>query len=313
MCKFAYADDEIDALAMKKTIRTLRVPDELFEMAYLDLKTGEDETKIYDDAEHFTITMTNPAFSYLPSSIFFPSRRVMLRYKRVKYLDLDYRSAGLYFCSISRTVDLYWDNYNDGYSISFNTNGGSAIPIFITGLHNKWFLRRHSETRVCFFRVVCESRLTTPYVFPATMPDLDVMIYANGFRQPIPRFSLSIIYKSSTAPIPWPMWRIAPLRPIVFYSGSKNFIGFTMPAPQSVLIKPDGSSIVRYYYTRAIYTATFHSGVVDTENVITKLKYGASLNAPIMAASGYTFINGMPLCLLTCRRKTRLYRFMEQK
>jgi hypothetical protein len=41
--------------------------------------------------------------------------------------------APLVFTSapIQRTIQLYWDNYNDGYAIVFHSRGGSAVPMIL--------------------------------------------------------------------------------------------------------------------------------------------------------------------------------------
>ena len=289
---FAYAEEDVDELAMKKTIRTLSVPDALFEMAYLDLKTGEDDTKIYDDAEHFTITMTNSAFSYTPSTNILSVNPGNAKVQQGQMI-LTWITAPLAFTSapISRNIDLYWDNYNDGYSISFNTNGGSSLPILIARL-NATITPPAAPVKqgYVFGGWFANEKLTTPYTFPATMPDTDIMIYAKwtpATNTPVTvehylqelngSYSLTTVENRTAT------------TDSVFTPAPKSFIGFKTPSSQNVTVKPDGSSVLRYYYTRAIYVATFDPGLAGGEIVVNKLKYGASLTIPAMSASGYTF------------------------
>ena len=71
----------------------------------------------------------------------------------------------------------------------------------------------------------------------------------------------------------------------------KTYEGFTAPAKQTVEIKADGSTVVRYEYTRNSYAITWNfnggsaSGDYSTGNVL----YEASINAPTPTKKGYTF------------------------
>jgi len=289
---FAYAEDDVAELAMKKTIRTLSVPDALFEMAYLDLKTGEDDTKIYDDAEHFTITMTNAAFTYTPSTNILSVNPGNAKVQQGQMV-LTWITAPLAFTSapISRNIDLYWDNYNDGYSISYNTNGGSSLPILIARLNANITPPSAPEKQgYVFAGWFADEKLTTTYTFPASMPDTDIMIYAKW--NPATNTKVTVEHYLQELNGTYTLATVedrTSTTDSIFTPAPKSFIGFTTPQSQGVTVKPDGSAILRYYYVRGIYTATFNPGVTGGEIVVNKLKYGASLNVPAMSASGYTF------------------------
>ena len=74
VCDYAYGQDSVKDIKMKRDVKTVRLPDTYFEMQYLDMKEGLDDnneyfTKVYDDSDrYFSITMTNPAFSYDPET-----------------------------------------------------------------------------------------------------------------------------------------------------------------------------------------------------------------------------------------------------
>ena len=61
-------EEEITEISLKKHVQTFEVPDTLFTMSYLDLKTGETGEGFYDDAKSFKIEITNNAFSYDPKT-----------------------------------------------------------------------------------------------------------------------------------------------------------------------------------------------------------------------------------------------------
>jgi len=68
-----------------------------------------------------------------------------------------------------------------------------------------------------------------------------------------------------------------------------TFAGFTSPAAQSVTVNADGSTVVKYYYTRNTYTITFvFSDGESTDHVITKL-FGTKIVMPQPQRDGYGF------------------------
>ncbi|MEI3200645.1 MAG: hypothetical protein V8S21_01260 [Lachnospira eligens] len=74
VCDFAYNQDSVKDVRMKRDVKTVRLPDTYFEMQYLDMKEGLDKNdeyfrKVYDDSDrYYVIAMTNPAFSYDPAT-----------------------------------------------------------------------------------------------------------------------------------------------------------------------------------------------------------------------------------------------------
>ncbi len=73
----------------------------------------------------------------------------------------------------------------------------------------------------------------------------------------------------------------------------KNYTGFTEPSVQTVTIKGDGSTVVKYYYTRSNYTFTYVLGNGEN-NAILPIKFGdwvLQRNDPVR--EGYTFVGWM--------------------
>ena len=70
----------------------------------------------------------------------------------------------------------------------------------------------------------------------------------------------------------------------------KSYEGFTAPQTQTVTIKPDGSLVVNYYYTRNSYTITFKDGETTLSDLTITKQYGDSVDAPAdPTKNGYTF------------------------
>ena len=70
----------------------------------------------------------------------------------------------------------------------------------------------------------------------------------------------------------------------------KTYAGFTVPEVQEVIIKGDGSTVVRYEYTRNTYTITFavNGGEMEADAAITAL-YGSPITLPTPVRDGYGF------------------------
>ena len=69
---------------------------------------------------------------------------------------------------------------------------------------------------------------------------------------------------------------------------TNSYTGFTAPTKQTVTVKPDGSLVVNYYYTRNSYSITFITNGGDTIAKITQ-KYQSALSVPDATRNGYTF------------------------
>ncbi|NCC85030.1 MAG: hypothetical protein EOM03_13020, partial [Clostridia bacterium] len=135
---FAEMEEEMTEISLKKHIQTFEVPDTLFNMSYLDLKTGETGEGFYDDATAFKIEITNEAFSYDPKTNLL---KLTPDGDQSETADLviTWIQAPLVFTSepIQRTIQLNWDNYNDGYAIVFHSRGGSTVPMILKPFKTK--------------------------------------------------------------------------------------------------------------------------------------------------------------------------------
>ena len=69
---------------------------------------------------------------------------------------------------------------------------------------------------------------------------------------------------------------------------TNSYTGFTAPTKQTVTVKPDGSLVVNYYYTRNSYSITFVTNGGDTITKITQ-KYQSELSVPDATRDGFTF------------------------
>ncbi len=70
----------------------------------------------------------------------------------------------------------------------------------------------------------------------------------------------------------------------------KSYDGFTAPETQTVTIKPDGTLVVEYYYTRNVYRLSYTDPAGIGESTELTLKYGQSFELPTLTRAGYNFL-----------------------
>ncbi len=76
------------------------------------------------------------------------------------------------------------------------------------------------------------------------------------------------------------------------FVGVREYEGFTSPTPEKATLNVDGSTVVRYYYTRNSYTLTwdFAGGSADEGTYTNRsVKYGEAITKPVPVRAGYTF------------------------
>jgi len=289
---FSYEQEETPELSMKKTIQTVDVPDSIFEMEYMDLKTGETETKVFNDETNFNIKMSNDAFSYNPNTnrlTISPGEKSIQEGQMI----ITWITAPLAFTSapIERRINLYWDNYNDGYSIAFNSNGGSSVPIIIQRYGgNVKPPEAPLKQGYIFEGWYSDSSLKNKYTVPSAMPDKDSLVYAkwtpgSDTKYEVLHYKQDINNNYSLADKD----TLSGTTDSTIVPETKTYAGFASPVLQETVINPDGSTKVNYYYKRNTYTANFEPGDAGGETVTNKIKYGAAVTAPTLTKEGYEF------------------------
>lgn len=315
---FAYTQKAVPGIKLKSYITSARLPDSVFSMAYLDLKEGMekdekgnrvlsvanydapleeikkdvDKEKL-DDEKNFIIQMTNPAFSYDPHTntvSVTPGSEV----KHEGEMTITWKSRPMEFSSvpIRRTIPLYWDNLKDGYIIAPFTDGGSYVP-FIIRKYEEAVTAPEDPVKLgyIFAGWYSDEGLTMPYTFPKTMPNVDTSIYAawepatdtpytvEHYRQKLGSSEYELAERETFTGTT--DGTVTPL--------TKSYTGFRAPEAQTLVIKADGSSILRYYYDRQTYTVTFEPGEAGGDPVVIRLKYGSTIAAPQFSVKGYIF------------------------
>ncbi|MFA6947684.1 MAG: InlB B-repeat-containing protein, partial [Eubacteriales bacterium] len=291
---FTMAQEDIEGVRLKQYIRTAMLADELFSMHYFDLKDGEEHDAIYDDAVQFKIEMTNPKFSYNAADNMLTVNPGADDVKLEGTMIITWISFPLAFTSapIQRKVSLYWDNLRDGYAIAPYTNGGSYVPIIVKQYQEAFSTPENPvKTGYTFDGWFEDTALTRSYTFPALMPNADTSVYAKWAPATDTIYTVEHYLQvlGSSQYTLTEQKELHGTTDSMVTPETNSYTGYKTPASSSLVIRPDGSSVLRYYYDLQTYTVTFKPGEVGGSDEIIKLKYGSPITAPIFGAAGYIF------------------------
>lgn len=292
---FNYTQDSIKPIRMKRDIQSYQLPDDYFIMQYMDMKTGLDENGAYykkyyeDDAKHFSIVMTNKAFSYDsatniirvdPGSEPEQDGEMIITWKN--------QEGSFNTKPATRKITLHWDNLRDGYYIAFQSNGGSYVDP-ITGKYNTDVEKPEDPVRqgYKFAGWYTDETLTTPYTIPKKMPNDDALVFAKWEADDVNYTVVDYVegtngvYEAQSSDV---------------YKGKtdsevspqpKERSGFVTPPQLTAAVQADGSTVINYYYARQEYTVKF---VSDGETISEgTYKYGSMMPTPAVYKPGYAF------------------------
>ena len=300
---FAYTQDKVAEINMKREIQSVQIPDEYFKMQYMDMKTGLDDGKYYekiyeDDTKYFNISMTNSAFTYDPATNIIRVNPGDEPEQDGEMIITWKNQEGTFNTKpCARKIKLHWDRLRDGYYIAFQSNGGSFVDA-ITGKYNAEIKRPEDPIRLgyTFAGWYEDMDLTIPYTIPETMPEEDRLVYAKWEAADVGYTVVDYIegtngtYEAQT-PVKMSGRTEEEVSPVL-----KERTGFVTPPQLTETVKADGSLVINYYYARNKYTQTFKSEK-ETENgteteVIAdgNYRYGTMMPTPAVYRPGYEFL-----------------------
>lgn len=295
---FAYEQRDLEEITLKGHNNSAKLPDNLFDMYYLDLKEGLNDGEYFvvtkDWYEDFSIVLTNPAFrfdaankiiSVEPGDEPVVDGEIIITWTGEKSAFAKNQSE--------RRIKIHWDNLRDGYYIAYDTAGGSNIEPTVkkfgetvTPPENP--TRRGYDFAGWYLDALC----TIPYEFPTTMPNEDTLVYASwtpaSVYYTIEHYTQDIGGKGYTL---YEREKITALNGAFVTGPVKDYEGFTAPDAISATVTADSGLVIKYYYTRNIYTATFDYGVAgmdDRDKVITYY-YEQTIQPPVFIRQGFAF------------------------
>ena len=291
---FYTPQENMPKVNLKQYFRTAVLSEDIFTMRYMDMITGQRKTAVYDE-EDFTITISNDAFVYDPQSNMITVNPQPGDVKLEGTMTITWNIPELSYLEEApqRIIDLYWDNLRDGYVIVPDTRGGSYVPI-ITAAYEQEITAPAEPTKqgYVFAGWFSDEECTQAYTFPETMPNEDAFIYA-GWKSAEDTAYTVEHYQQILGSSTYTMVESQTLTGTTDASVTPEpltYTGFVTPSARSIVIKPDGSAVIHYYYDRITSLLTFDPGIVEGDPVTFVLQYGAAVYAPKMAAEGYEFL-----------------------
>ena len=298
--------------------RTTGLPQDLFRMSYMDMKTGEqfgvldDEGALEDEdkpaklfgASSFTIDISNPKFRYDAGT---NTVTVTPGESTGESCDIRivWKNAPLAFTDrpISRTVHIEWSDPAEARYIAFDTRGGSLVPAL--SLRAGAAVRRPADpTRqgYDFAGWTADEAGTQPFRFPATMPDYLETIGVNGitvYAQWTPRNDTKYTVEHYRQTVTGSGYELAAedtqtLRGTtegMTAAAEKSYTGFRLKRIEQTTITPDGSAVAKVYYDRELYPVTFAYNVAGLEgnDMVYRVKYEGTVYPPRLTLGGYDF------------------------
>lgn len=292
---FAYEDDPTFAIL---NVNTYTLPKTVFDMAWMDLKTGELEEgskkKIKnfdsntahngDDEERFAVDLSNPNFTYNPVNNQITINTASGAVTQSSEMKITWKDASLSYSSetLSRTIRLNWSNDKDAATITFESNGGSAVPMLRllagTVISNRM---PTPPARLGYTFAGWYTDLALTNAFKATtMPAGNTTLYAkwtpNNVAYTVEHYQKALDgqyeLKETDKAL---MGKVGDLTAAV----ARSYAGFTAQPVSQQTITADGSTPVLIYYDRNAYDLEFVYGN-GSNDVTLKVPYGSAIVKP---------------------------------
>jgi uncharacterized repeat protein (TIGR02543 family) len=305
---FAYEDTPAYTI---QNVTTYTLPNAVFEMKWMDLKTGdigEDDkpnTKNFDantvhstdDEKYFAVELSNPAFTYNPVNNKITVSRASGDSTLTSEMKVTWKGAPLAFSTetLSRTITLKWSDLANGKTIVFDSKDGSPVDMIckLAGA-NISFLKPANPARAGYTFAgwyTNEAYTGTAYSIPDTMPSQNVTLYAkwtpNMASYTVEHYKegldgMYVLEERQT---------LSGMTNQATDAQVKSYAGFTHKAIQQKTIQADGNTVVQVYYERNHYTVTFQYGAeAGNRSVAVKYPVGAKIEWSSPAVSGYSFL-----------------------
>ena len=312
---FAYDEDDDRLNIDLKSVRSVTLPSSLFDMSYMDMKTGElydgDENPAgnYDDAteSHFTIELSNGAFRYDPAGNTVTITPDASSIKESCDVTIRWKNGALAFTSepIERTLHIEWSDPANVQYYAFDSNGGSYVPMIVTGKGAAITAPAAPVKQgYTFAGWYSDSALRQSYAIPAAMPAFSgtkgMMLYAKWepahdtpYRVEHYLQELNGTYTKANDDLctGTTLERTA-VSPRTGTVDGVNYDNYACAGVTQQTIKADGSAVVRVYYERKSYDVTFTYGTfrsTELPDIVYTIKYGGTAYAPALALQGYDF------------------------
>lgn len=286
--------DNNDDILLKGRNATYPIPTSVYKMAQMDFKSGDVAVKSYDP-NNYTFTIKNdPAHVFAVSntgviSVTPPAKSDIA----TASLEVTWNTSPLSFTSapISRTFNLTWDNLADSYVLSFNTNGGNNTGGIRAAYGKSISLPTPTRAGYTFSGWYTDNGTFNNAFTENKMPAFNYTLYA---KWNVSTAGYTVRHYQQT--LDGSGYTLIETENLTGTTGSnvtpalKSYTGFIPPALKTVTITGNGSTVAEYYYNRNSYTLTFKPNN-GSNDIVSSLKYGAAITAPVVYKPGYSFTN----------------------
>ena len=302
---------------------TLTLPTSLFDMAYMDLQSGEcfgadaddeeenpaknyykdedEDTKNVIVGKHFDISLSNDKFDYDSDTntiTITPDGSV----EETCEMVITWMGNSVAFSSkpISMTVTIEWSDLENARYIAFDSQGGSVVDaIARTAGASITAPANPTKTGYDFGGWYTNAACTEKFGMPTTMPDYSnadkgITVYAKWVPRNDTNYKVEYYEQelNGTYTLTGTETKTAVTDAAVPTSIITTKTGFTLNTKKSTTnqtIAANGSTVVKLYYDREKYTLTFSYDVEGLDDLVSQVKYGAEISAPTLHRDGYTF------------------------
>ncbi|NLN66509.1 MAG: cell wall-binding protein [Clostridiaceae bacterium] len=301
---FAYKDDPTYSIV---NVNTYTMPGVVYDMLWMDLKTGEMETEGEantknfdsntatgsDDELRFAVELSNPNFTYDPVTNRIDIGNESGEATQTCEMKITWKEAPLSGSSevLSRTITLNWSTDINRSVIAFESNGGSAVEMLVmlagADISNRM---PANPTRTGYIFDGWYTDRACLNAFTATnMPEGDTSLFAKWVPDLVP---YTVEHYQKELDGTFVLQKTDRLR---CYTGDltnaapQSYTGFTVQTFKQQIIAPDGSTRIAINYDRNCYELKFVYS--DSEDVTIKMPYGSTIINPSNPyKQGYTFI-----------------------
>lgn len=296
-----YAFDSGNNTYELKTVKTLALPGSTFTMKSMNMKDGAIGTVNKDDNEEssFIISFSNSKFRYDAKNNTVTVTPAAGSLQESAEMTIVWKRAPLSFTSkpISKVLTINWSDPIGRRYISFDPQGGSAVQGISagSGADITWPADpiRHGYTFGGWYQ---EAECITPYERPSKMPVFPsgtqgITLYAK-WAPSVVNYTVEHYQQELSGSYTLMNTDTQTLTSTTGTSTAaavKSYAGFKAKDIAQQTIHADGSTVVKAYYDRNTYTITFSNGTVGGESINHSYRYGAEIQAPVLAKNGYTF------------------------
>ncbi|MGO4348418.1 InlB B-repeat-containing protein [Paenibacillus sp. MCAF9] len=299
---FVYPQDDKLGVQLTGKVTSVQLPDKLFTMNVMDLKTGETSERTFDQS-NFTIEVDSPDFIY-------DSRTKTLKMKNSNTLGatgnltITWKNAPLAFTSaqIKRTFSLTFSaaSFDWGFQLYFN-NGD--MPLAIAAQYNAKITVPKDPVRLgyTFAGWYDNHEGGSKYTIPDRMPAVFKTLYARWVPDADTPYTIEHYLRDpndNSATLADKEVLRGPTDSEIKLTSTKYVNQGYLPQTvlKGVYINANGSTVVKLYYLRATRTMTFKSGYGD-QSVVRSLTLPIGQNiswTPVVIRPGYTFTGWSP-------------------